>query len=42
MNTLKALNSENNRVLIAELAMGLDSITIREDLNSISCLENLL
>ena len=42
MNTLKALNSENNRVLIAELAMGLDSITIREDLNSISCIENLL
>ena len=41
-NTLKALNSANNRVLIAELAMGLDSITLREDLNSISCLESLL
>ena len=41
-NTLKALNSANNRVLIAELVMGLDSITLREDLNSISCLESLL
>ena len=41
-NTLKSLNSANNRVLIAELAMGLDSITLREDLNSISCLESLL
>lgn len=39
---LKALNSTNNRVLIAELAMGLDSITLREDLNSITCLEALL
>lgn len=42
INTLKALNSANNRVLIAELAMGLDSITLREDLNSISCLESLI
>ena len=41
-NTLKSLNSANNRVLIAELAMGLESITLREDLNSISCLESLL
>ena len=41
-NTLKALNSANNRVLIAELVMGLDSITLREDFNSISCLESLL
>jgi phosphoadenosine phosphosulfate reductase len=41
-NTLKALNSANNRVLIAELAMGLDSITLREDLNPITCLEALL
>ena len=41
-NTLKALNSANNRVLIAELAMGLDSITLREDLDPISCLEALI
>ena len=41
-NALKSLNSATNRVLIAELAMGLDSITLREDLNSITCLEALL
>ena len=39
---LKALNSSGNRVLIAELAMGLDSITLREDLSSITCLEALI
>lgn len=41
-STLKSLNSTNNRVLIAELAMGLDSITLREDLNPITCLEALV
>lgn len=39
---LKSLNSAENRVLIAELAMGLDSITLREDLNAVSCLEALI
>lgn len=42
INSLRSLNSEANRVLIAELAMGLDSITLREDLTSISCLESLI
>ena len=42
VNSLRSLNSEANRVLIAELAMGLDSITLREDLTSISCLESLI
>lgn len=39
---LRALNSNANRVLIAELNMGLDSISLREDLNALSCLKNLL
>lgn len=38
---LRSLNSEVNRVLIAELNMGLDSITLRDDLNPISCLQQL-
>ena len=42
INKLRALNSANNRVLIAELSMGLDSITLREDLNPITCLETML
>ena len=39
---LRTLNSNSNRVLIAELNMGLDSISLREDLNALSCLKNLL
>ena len=39
---LRALNSNKNRVLTAELNMGLDSITLREDLNPVSCLAMLL
>ena len=31
---LRSLNSEKNRVLIAELSMGLQHITLREDINS--------
>ena len=42
LNRLRSLNSKENRVLIAELSMGLDSITLRDDLNSISCLETLI
>ena len=41
-NALKSLNSSANRVLIAELSMGLDSITLREDLDAISCLQSLI
>lgn len=39
---LRSLNSEMNRVLIAELNMGLDNITLRDDLNPISALSSLL
>lgn len=42
VNVLKALNSTANRVLIAELNMGLDSITLRDDLNAVACLKSLL
>lgn len=38
---LRSLNSENNRVLTAELNMGLDHISLREDLNALSALEIL-
>ena len=39
---LRQLNSASNRVLIAELNMGLDSITLREDLNPIDVLKQLV
>lgn len=39
---LRSLNSNINRVLVAELNMGLDSITLREDLTPISCLKMLI
>ena len=39
---LRRLNSATNRVLIAELNMGLDSITLRDDLTSIDILKQLV
>lgn len=39
---LRTLNSNKNRVLVAELNMGLDSITLREDLTPITALKSLL
>ena len=42
IRALKQLNSMNNRVLVAELNMGLDSITLRDDLTSISVLEQMM
>lgn len=39
---LRSLNSDSNRVLIAELNMGLDSITLRNDLDSLSCLSSMV
>ena len=42
ISILKSLNSFDNRVLIAELNMGLDSITLREDLTPLSCLNSLI
>lgn len=41
LKKLRALSSESDRVLLAELNMGLDHITLRNDLNSISVLEQL-
>ena len=41
MKLLRRLSSGSNRVLLAELNMGLDHITLREDLNSISVLKML-
>ena len=40
--TLKSLNSSSNRVLIAELNMGLDSITLRDDLTPLSSIQSLI
>lgn len=42
VSRLRSLNSMNNRVLLAELNMGLDSITLREDINPLSCLKALI
>ncbi len=42
VKALKVLNSMNNRVLVAELNMGLDSITLRSDLTPMSVLEQML
>lgn len=39
---LRFLSSETNRVLVAELTMGLDHITLRDDLNAITALKTLL
>lgn len=38
---LRTLNSQTNRILVAELNMGLDHITLRDDLNSLQVLELL-
>lgn len=41
MKKLRALSSDSNRVLIAELNMGLDHITLREDLTPLTALAQL-
>ena len=41
-NCLRTLNSKADRVLVAELNMGLDNITLREDLTPITVLKSLL
>ncbi len=38
---LRSLNSDTNRVLVAELNMGLDSITLRDDLDALDALKIL-
>lgn len=40
-DVLRSLNSSNNRILIAELAMGLESITLRDDVPPLKCLESM-
>lgn len=42
IRVLKELNSQENRVLVAELNMGLDSITLRDDMGALTVLEQLL
>ena len=39
---LRSLNSDANRLIVAELNMGLDSITLREDIHPIDVLKNML
>lgn len=41
IKNLRSLSSDTDRVLLAELNMGLDHITLRNDLNAISALELL-
>ena len=38
---LRSLNSDNNRILVAELNMGLDHITLRDDLTPFKVLQEL-
>lgn len=39
---LRSLNSDSTRLLVAELNMGLDNITLQEGVTSLSCLEKLV
>lgn len=39
---LRFLSSDKSRVLVAELSMGLDHITLRDDLNQLTALKSLL
>jgi phosphoadenosine phosphosulfate reductase len=41
-NLLRSLNSDKNRILIAELNMGLDSISLRDDMDAFNCLKTLV
>lgn len=42
LKLLRFLSSDKNRVLVAELTMGLDHITLRDDLTPLTALETLL
>ena len=42
LKKLRYITTEKNRVLIAELTMGLDHITLREDLTPLSAIKLLL
>ena len=39
---LRFLSSDKNRVLVAELSMGLDHITLREDLTPLTALKEMV
>lgn len=39
---LRSLNSDTHRVLIAELNMGLDTITLKDDMDALNCLKKML
>ena len=41
LKSLRYLSTEKNRILVAELNMGLDHITLREDLTAIAALETI-
>ena len=41
-NILRSLNSDANRLIVAELNMGLDSITLREDIHPIDVLNAMI
>ncbi len=42
LSVLRSLNSDSNRLVIAELNMGLDNITIREDLTPVEALAMMI
>ena len=42
LSTLRSLNSDANRIIVAELNMGLDNITLREDIKPIDVLKSML
>ena len=41
LKKLRSLSAHSDRVLVAELNMGLDHITLREDLDEVSVLKHL-
>ena len=42
VDILRSLNSETNRLIVAELNMGLDNITLRDDITSVDVLKLML
>lgn len=42
LSVLRSLNSDTNRLVIAELNMGLDNITLRDDINAIEALNLMI
>ena len=42
VDILRSLNSETNRLIVAELNMGLDNITLRDDITSEDVLKLML